>query len=83
VPRFYQISLRTILELVFVAALICAFLYWRNVPNPTPGRYQVHPVDGGKVLYIDTAIGQMWRSYPNATSTNDWNPVQPPIDVKK
>jgi len=81
--RLYQISLRTMLELVFVAAIFCAFLYWRNVPNLKPGRYQVHPLEGGKILYMDTETGQMWRSYPNSTSKSDWSPVQPPIDVQK
>ena len=60
-PRFYQISLRTILELVFVAAVVMGFFYWRNVPHNQPGRYQIEAIDNGQVLYLDTATGKLWR----------------------
>jgi len=59
-PRFYQISLRTILEAIFVVAVVLAFLYWRNVPRDSPGRYQTEYTANGGILFTDTATGEMW-----------------------
>jgi hypothetical protein len=79
-PCFYQVSLRTILELVFVVAVIFAFLYWRNVPRPEPGRYQVDAIDHGMVLYVDTATGEIWRGSAFGQS---WQQVPTPPDRAK
>jgi hypothetical protein len=60
-PRFYQISLRTILEVVFVAAVVLAFFYWRNIPRDTPpGRYQTIYTEHKQLLFTDAETGEMW-----------------------
>jgi hypothetical protein len=79
-PRFYQVSLRTIMELVFVAAVVLAFFYWRNVPRDEPGRYQLEAVGNGQVLYIDTATGTVWRG--NAYG-QDWQSISTPAGSAK
>jgi len=74
--RFYQISLRTVLEIVFVAAVVFAFVYWRNLPPPAEtGRYQLESIEQGTVLYIDTKTGEVWRG--NAMGTN-WRQIRTP-----
>jgi len=74
--RFYQISLRTILELVVVVSVVLAFIYWRNVPRPAEtGRYQIEAVEHGIVLYLDTKTGEVWRG--NATGAN-WRQIDTP-----
>ncbi len=81
-PRFYQISLRTILELVFVAAVVLAFFDWRNVPHNQPGRYQM--LSAGReqvhVIFLDTSTGKAWRG--NAYGSN-WQPIPTPADEGK
>jgi hypothetical protein len=79
-PRFYQISLRTIFELVFLAAVVFAFLYWRNVPRRELGRYQIEAIEHGQVLYIDTATGKVWRGNPTGAV---WREVPTPADEAK
>ncbi len=81
-PRFYQISLRTILELIFVAAVVMAFFYWRNVPRHEAGRYQTQFTDKGGILFTDTETGEIWFG---ATSDRGatWVQIQrPPIKSK-
>ena len=60
--RFYQISLRTILEAVSVAAVVLAFLYWRNIPRdtPGPGRYHTIYTEHSQIIVTDTETGEMW-----------------------
>ena len=77
--RLYQTSLRTILEIVFVVAVVLAFFYWRNVTRGTPGRYQTEYTESGGILFTDTATGEMWIG-----ATGDrgkaWGRIQgPPI----
>jgi hypothetical protein len=79
-PRYYQVSLRTIMELVFVAAVGLAFFYWRNMPRDEPGRYQIEAVDNGQVLYIDTATGTVWRGSAYGQS---WQRISTPAGSGK
>jgi hypothetical protein len=69
-PRFYQVSLRTILELVFIAAVLLGFFYWRNVPPVASGRFQVETFRGEEVLFVDTATGETWVGNP---LSGQWN----------
>jgi hypothetical protein len=73
--RFYQVSLRTILELLFVVAVALAFFYWRNVPRETPGRFQIQVGEKSEVLYLDTATGRVWRGW---THGRNWQEVRTP-----
>ena len=74
--RFYQISLRTILEIVFFAAVVFAFFYWRNLPRPAEtGRYQIEATEKGYIIYLDTATGEMWRG---TTTGARWTPIDTP-----
>ena len=81
--RLYQISLPTILEVVFVAAVVSAFIYWRNLPQVPAGRYQVQVIPSGALIYIDTATGQLWFGNISADDKDDWSPIAPPVDVTK
>jgi hypothetical protein len=74
--RFYQISLRTILEIVFVAAVVFAFVYWRNLPRPAEtGRYQIEAMEKGNLIYLDTKTGEMWSG--NTTGAR-WREINTP-----
>jgi hypothetical protein len=71
-PKLYQLSLRTILEVMAVIAVILAFWFqWVG-----PARYQLSPValtSGGIRVYMhDTRTGQVWW-YDN----NRWIPYEP------
>jgi hypothetical protein len=81
-PRFYQVSLRTILELVFVAAVLFAFIYWRNVPRNPPGRFQM--LSAGReqvqIIFLDTSTGKAWRG--NAFGQY-WEPIDTPAEKAK
>jgi hypothetical protein len=78
--RFYQISLRTILEIVFVVAVFLAFIYWRNVPHAAPARYQVEVLPHGGLVFIDMATGEMWLC-PMSSSKANWSPLdRPPLE---
>ena len=80
-PRIYQISLRTLLELIFVAAVVLAFFYWRNVPVAnSAGRYQLMTGPGERLFFIDTKTGQIWRTSP---TSGRWNAYKTPIDDDK
>jgi hypothetical protein len=61
-PRFYQLSLRTLLEVVAAIAVILAFAYQRGGAS---GRYQMisHQQPGGRseIFMYDTATGQVWQ----------------------
>ena len=61
-PRLYQFSMRTIMEAVFVAAVVSAFLYWRNVPQDAPGRYQMLVRGSQELIFVDTSTGKAWES---------------------
>ncbi|HEY2415507.1 MAG TPA: hypothetical protein VGI40_24910 [Pirellulaceae bacterium] len=78
--RFYQISLRTILEAVFVLAVLLAFIYWRNVPRRDLGRYQVISADAQRLIFIDTSTGKMWQ---RVFDGSEWRPLPTPTDPGK
>jgi hypothetical protein len=79
--RYYQVSLRTMLEVFFVIAVALAFVYWRNQPSPEPsGRYQfitTNPGDGQRGLFLDTKTGKAWRGWLN---NGPWEQVTTPVD---
>ena len=78
--RIYQVSLRTIFELIFVAAVVLAFLYWRNMPPADPaGRYQVIRT-GELLLFIDTKTGKVWHGW---IGNDDWTEIPTPVDKSK
>ena len=82
-PRIYQLSqLRTILEVIFVVAVVLAFFYWRNVPRIAPARYQTQLTNDRGILFTDTATGEMWfGTVSNRGGT--WTTIQrPPIKSK-
>ena len=81
--RLYQISLRTILEAVFVVAVVLAFFYWRNVPRMPAGRYHVQMTDDGGLIYLDTATGEAWIGDRNRSRTRAWNRLATPWGEKK
>jgi hypothetical protein len=80
--RLYQISLRTILEVVFVAAVVLAFFYWRNVPRMPAGRYHVQMTDDGGLIYLDTATGEAWVSDRKNSKTRNWSHLNTPWGQK-
>lgn len=70
-PRFYQVSLRTILEIIALVAVVLAFAFQRDRPN---GRYQVSsygamnqngPITGCYV--VDTETGRVWHVSNNSS----------------
>jgi hypothetical protein len=73
--RSFQLSLRTLLELVAIIALILALIYQRKPATPGPGRYQVMTLDDRMVL-VDTHTGQCWRQ-PRGASR--WDEFLPPL----
>ncbi len=75
-PRIYQFSMRTILEAVFVAAVLSAFLYWRNVPRHAPGRYQMLIRGGQSLIFVDTSTGKAWERRHGGV---DWEPISTPV----
>jgi hypothetical protein len=79
--RAYQLSLRTLLELVFVAAVVLAFFYWRNQPSSEPaGRYQFISTSGGEQrgVFLDTKTGKAWRGWLG--SRRQWDQIATPFD---
>lgn len=78
--RFYQISLRTILEIVFVVSVVLAFFYWRSVPHDNAGRYQLIQPATGPTLFIDTKTGKAWRGW---IGDGNWNEVPTPVAKTK
>ena len=86
-PHF-QISLRTLLEIVAAIAVALTLLYLRPPPAaPTPatsppaiGRYQLtrEPSGGNfEFMLFDTATGKSWRM----TRSGDWYSQQPPHEL--
>src|SRR5438132_5486775 len=79
--RIYQVSLRTVLELVFVAAVAFAFIYWRNQPSSEPAsRYQFISTGRGEQrgVFLDTKTGKAWRGWLG--SRRQWDQIDTPFD---
>ena len=55
--KLFQISLRTIFEIITIIAVILAFGYQRS--ESKNGRYQT-TVHNGAVYVTDTSTGQVW-----------------------
>ena len=75
-PRFFQISLRTLMEIVAIVAFVLALAYQRI---GTSGRYQITSAAefNGKpdVFMYDSATGRVWKW----DGVNDsWIPQTPP-----
>jgi hypothetical protein len=74
-PRWYQLSLRTLLEIVALLAVVLAFAYQRG--NPI-GRFQIiegtTPGSGQTTFMVDTATGKVWTYQYDST----WSPNTPP-----
>jgi hypothetical protein len=74
-PRWYQLSLRTLLEITAVVAVVLAFAYQRN---GAVGRFQIingtTPGAGQTTFMVDTATGKVWTFEYNST----WSPNNPP-----
>jgi hypothetical protein len=74
-PRHFQLSLRTILEVVALIAVVLALMYQRG---GTAGRYQMlsSPSHGSRtdVFMYDTATGRVWQQEYDGT----WTPATLP-----
>jgi hypothetical protein len=68
-PRIFQISLRTLLEIIAALAVILAFVYQRG---GTTGRYQLfngsRPGSVSQMTFmVDSATGKVWVFDETAT----------------
>ena len=60
-----QFSLRTLLEVIVIAAFVCALIYARAPSANSAGRYQVLGYPGaGQILIFDTQSGKSWYNNP-------------------
>jgi hypothetical protein len=74
--RSFQVSLRTLLEIVAVIAFVLALMYARNAGN---GRYQL--LDKGQhqpLFLVDTRTGECWSGWSGGT----WNKALGPVSDK-
>jgi hypothetical protein len=74
-----QISLRTLFELLAVAAFVLALVYARQPsPQPTPGRF-VFELQPGRALHraLDTATGTIWTQQSDGTWHEAKGPLSP------
>jgi hypothetical protein len=67
-----QFSLRTLLEIVAIAAFICTILLMRMPSANSAGRYQVvaYP-NAGHILIFDTQTGKSWYHSPGTSFDPD------------
>jgi hypothetical protein len=74
-PHWYQVSLRTHLEITTLVAAILAFAYQRG---GSVGRFQLvngtTPGSGQTTFVVDTATGKVWTHEYDST----WSPNTPP-----
>jgi hypothetical protein len=57
--RIFQLSLRSLLEIVAVVAVVLALVYSRHAGN---GRYQLSDSPNNRIL-LDTTTGECWQWY--------------------
>ena len=71
----FQVSLRTVLEIVAVVAIVFALLFQRG--ENKNGRYQltVDNVGGSAIYMTDTATGQIWTA--TSGGWTKWTPLPP------
>ena len=74
-PRLFQISLRTLLEIVAAVAVILAFMYQRPA---TSARYHYISSEHHGLIMYDSVTGRFWQR-----SNNEWNPYEPPPGIIK
>jgi hypothetical protein len=71
-----QFGLRTLLEIIAVAAFVLALMAYRQpetVTIPEPSRYESHTIDD--LMYVvDTQTGELWRYERNGSK---WYPDTP------
>lgn len=56
-----QFSLRTLLEVITVAAFVCALIYSRASSSSGTGRYQLTVTNQGSHVVFDTQTGKSWH----------------------
>ncbi len=71
----FQISLRTLMEVVAVAAFVLALLYSRR--DPGNGRYQLLDRGGeqSRLILLDTRTGECWTGYEDYSWAKSIGPV--------
>ncbi|HEY2838346.1 MAG TPA: hypothetical protein VGJ26_04310 [Pirellulales bacterium] len=79
-PRL-QFSIRTLLEMVAVVAVIIAFLYVRPSANEY-GRYQMlntipGPAAPNRLILLDNKTSKFWYKPLDASRTHKWLPYEP------
>jgi hypothetical protein len=77
-PRPYQVSLRTLLEVVAAIAVLLAFAYHRLGPQRFHLSTIFIPDNGVSVYMYDSSTGQVWQA--NGSS---WTPFDPLPVTKK
>jgi hypothetical protein len=69
-----QFSLRTLLEVIAVAAFICALIYARNPSANSAGRYQLIYTPTNNAIIFDTQTG---KSLTHISGSGVFNPDDP------
>ena len=69
--RRFRFGLRTLFELIAVAAFILTLIYYRQPRTDQPpaemtGRYQLEEVEN-RALILDTKTGELWRLSSDAS----------------
>jgi hypothetical protein len=72
-PRLFQMSLRTLLEVVAVIAVVLAFAY-QHVGRERFKLSTIYVPDNGVYVYMyDSSTGQVWQS----NGADGWNAFSP------
>jgi hypothetical protein len=74
--RRIRFGLRTLFELIAVAAFILTLIFLRQPRTETTGRYQLQEVKGGFAV-LDTTTGEVWH-LPDTTFP--WSSLGKPQD---
>ncbi|WP_254509356.1 hypothetical protein [Anatilimnocola floriformis] len=75
-PMKPQLSLRSLLEIIAIIAVILAFYFSRS---HSVGRYSLYQQAQGSSLLLDTQTGQTWYM-DKSKSTNSWYPDMPAVN---